>query len=98
MKKTHTLALLMAIAFLLAFVGVVFFSQNGYIDYRELQAEKAALKEENQNKYADIRCLRRQTSRLKNDWTYLEHIARTEFGLVYRTDVVYKFTNGSGED
>lgn len=97
MKKAHTIALAAAIVFLAALIGIVFFSQNGYVDYRKLQEKKAGLIEENRQSRAENYRLRRQAGRLKNDWTYIEHVARTEFGLVDSNEVVYKFSN-SGED
>ncbi len=96
-EKINTIGLIAAVVFLLPLIGVVFFSQNGYVDYRELQKKKAALIEENQKARGEIWRLRRQATRLKNDVAYIEYIARTEFGMVDTNDVVYKFST-SGEN
>ncbi len=85
---------------LLLFLGVAFLGDNGvvhmlkrYRQKQQLQTEVARLQRENDR-------LRREIDALKNDWRYIETIARQKLGMVRRDEIVYQFppAERSGRD
>ena len=92
MNKVYIIGVLTSGALLLALIGVVFFSGNGYSDYRRLQVEKAELVVQNQQYREENWRLRDQVERLQNDLAYIGQVARSEFGMVGQDDLVYRFS------
>ncbi|MFO7964664.1 MAG: septum formation initiator family protein [Desulfobacterales bacterium] len=73
--------------FLLLFI---LFGENGYLDLRRLQTEKARLSERNHQLEHENVLLYREIERLKHDLTYIENVARRELGMVKKEEVVVK--------
>ncbi len=78
------------LALSLAFLFVIFFSENGLLDLirmkrqiRNVEATAKSLEEEN------IR-LRREVELLKTDDKYLEEMARKRFGFIREGEKVYR--------
>ncbi|TYO95689.1 cell division protein FtsB [Geothermobacter ehrlichii] len=76
---------------LLLFLGFAFFGENGvvhmfkrYRQKQQLQVEVARLQRENDR-------LRREIDALKNDWRYIEAIARQKLGMVRKDEIIYQF-------
>jgi len=69
----------------------IIFGEKGAIDLYHLKSESDhlagvndALKKENQGLYRNV-------ERLKNDPEYIEEVAREEFGMVARDEIIYQF-------
>ena len=77
----------------LAVVGapVLIFAPQGLPRLRGLQKELADVEEENADLRHDIEALRGRVSRLRDDPTALERLARDNLGLVRQTEVVFQF-------
>jgi cell division protein FtsB len=77
----------------LAVVGapVLIFAPQGLPRLRGLQKELADVEEENADLRRDIEALRGRVSRLRDDPTALERLARDNLGLVRQTEVVFQF-------
>lgn len=72
---------------------------NGLTQLLELRRARDALALEVIETGNRIAALERTRNRLRHDPGYLEEVARTELGLVYRDEVVYRFRDpGAGRD
>lgn len=61
-------------------------------EYRELRRREAEMQEEIRLKEEMLHHLKLQQERLETDPTFVEKIAREEFGLARPGEVVFKFT------
>jgi cell division protein FtsB len=91
MKTSHKVALAGGGVLMLALVGLILFGEDGYFDYRRLEAQKDAQIMKNAAAEQENSLLRRQVSRLETDRDYIEHIARKELGMIAKDEIVYKF-------
>ncbi|MDD3295156.1 MAG: septum formation initiator family protein [Geobacteraceae bacterium] len=77
--------------FILLFLSFTIFGERGLLRISRLNQEK----EEIQRRAAEIRAendrLKREIEALKTDRRYLESLARKDFGLVRKNEVIYQF-------
>lgn len=73
-------------------VPVMIFSNDGLARLRHLEAEKVRADEEVSRLSAQIRKLRSEVRRMKEDPAMVERVARDELGLVRQTEVVFQFS------
>ncbi len=77
--------------FILLFLSFTIFGERGLLRISRLNQEK----EEIQKRAAEIRAendlLKREIEALKTDRRYLESLARKDFGLVRKNEVIYQF-------
>lgn len=78
-----------AIAIAVIVVGMAVFGTEGLKQYRRLNAEAAALTEQNQALVEENRRLTEEVKRLKSDPAYLEKVARDQLGHVSPGETVY---------
>ena len=72
-------------------VPVMIFSNSGLYRLNELRVERAEVDEEISRLSQEIRQLRAQVKRIKEDPAAVERVARDELGLIRKTEVVYQF-------
>ena len=70
-------------------VGVILFAENGFLDYRRLQAKNNAVVQENTRMQQENMEMYRLVKRLKEDLSYIEHVARKDLGMVGRNEQVF---------
>lgn len=73
-------------------VPVMIFSADGIGRLRHLEAEKTRADREIQRLSQQIRELRAEVRRIKDDPAMVEQVARDELGLVRQTEVVFQFS------
>lgn len=76
---------------LLLITGWILFSSNGVINYYAIQKELHAIQEENLKLAAENDQLKIEIQRLKADPAYLEEVARKDYGLVKKNEMVFNF-------
>ncbi len=69
----------------------MFVGGNQFFDYRALQRQNSAITVENEALRQKNLETSRLVDRLKNDMSYIEHVAREELGMVKKGEVVYTF-------
>lgn len=69
---------------------LIVFGGNGYMDLSRLRQEHDAIAGINTNLEMEIHELYRTIERLKNDPDYIENIARQEFGMVGKDELILK--------
>ncbi len=70
---------------------LIIFGRNGYMDLNRLKQENYILSEKNMKIEMKNLKLFRAIERLKNDPDYIESIARQEFGMIGKDELVLKF-------
>lgn len=82
--------------FFLALVLVVFilflivFAENGIRDYEQLKLKKAAVSSRIQIARQENKVIEKQILRLKQDITYIKHLARHEHGMAEPDELIFK--------
>ncbi len=93
-RYAHLAERLLPVAILvLAMVGapILIFSPTGLPRLRGLERELAEVDDENADLRREIDTLHGKVSRLRDDPSALERIARDNLGLVRQTEVVFQF-------
>jgi cell division protein FtsB len=84
--------LLYVLAFvILSLCLVTAVGERGVLHLWRLRGEKAKLDEENYRLQRENEALRQRISRLRNDNSYLEKLAREELNLVHPGEIIYRF-------
>ncbi len=83
------------ISILLLFCLLLFimFSDSGLADLFKLKSDRDRLLQENERLKQENLSLYRTIDRLKNDPEYIESIARKEFGMIKKDEVILKPKN-----
>lgn len=77
---------------LLGFAGWLVLSPYGAVRYYRLQREVRAVKDDNQRITAENKALAKEIHRLRHDRSYQEEVARRDFGLMKRNEMVFDFS------
>jgi cell division protein FtsB len=81
--------LLGSLILLLSLVTMV--GERGALHLWRLRGEKSQLDEQNYRLQRDNETLRQKVFRIRNDYYYLEKLAREEFNMVRPGEVIYRF-------
>ncbi|MCB2182723.1 MAG: septum formation initiator family protein [Desulfobulbaceae bacterium] len=71
--------------------GWLLFSASGILKYRELKKQVDLVKAENQRLQEENQLLRTKIDRIQNDPAYLEEVARGQYKLQKKNEVVFEF-------
>ncbi len=77
------------VAFLIVMTLLITFGNRGLVDNYLMNKQLAELKSQNFAIEKENNELKRKIILLRNDLSYLEHIARNELGMVKDGDIVY---------
>jgi cell division protein FtsB len=77
--------------FILSLCVLTAVGERGVIHLWRLNSEKAKLDEENYRLQRENEALRQRLSRLRNDDSYLEKLAREELNLARPGEIIYRF-------
>lgn len=75
---------------LLTLAGLLFFGQRGFTHLVTLQQQFATLEAENQRILNENVLLKKEIELLNENMAYIEDIARKQFGLVKKDELVYQ--------
>ena len=87
-------------AVLLMFLLLLFivFGDQGWMEFRRLKADRNSLMEKNDRLKKENLLLYKEIERLKNDPEYIENVARQEYGMVGKDEVVVKLRKAGEKD
>jgi len=71
--------------------GWILFSPDGVMNYRTVQKQLQAVQDENLKLSAENKQLKIEIEKLKSDPTYLEELARKDYGLIKKNEVIFDF-------
>jgi cell division protein FtsB len=80
------------IVFLLFIALLIAFGNNGIIDNFIMKEKLKMLKQSNSSMAGENNQLKHEISLLKNNPQHIESIARNEFGMVKKGEIVYRFS------
>ena len=95
MSKRFYLIPLVIILFILFFTV---FGERGLLRISHLHQEMAEIVKKTEELKAENEKLKREVDALRSDRRYLESIARRDFGLVRKNEVIYQFTSPQKQD
>ena len=90
MGKIEKLAFFLTGLLLGLFLILIFFSEHGIKDYRQLILKKASLSTQIDIVRQENRNLENQIMRLNRDLDYVKHLARHEHGMAEPGDLIFK--------
>lgn len=80
------------VIFLLGIALLIAFGNNGLIDNLIMKEKLRILKDTNRQLSLENNQLRREIVLLRDNPQYIETLARNEFGMVRKGELVYRFT------
>jgi len=94
MTRNQNILLAFSILLLMAlFIYIIFFSRHGYSDLMLLKQERGKLAQKNERLTRENLAIRIEIDRLKHDLGYIENIARQEFGMIKKDEIILKPKN-----
>lgn len=89
MRWGMRLAVIVGLAWVIGYLPLQFFGERGLAQYRRLKRERVELSERNHKLAAEIRQMRLEVERLREDDVYLEKAAREDLGMVRKGELVF---------
>ena len=89
MSTRHSIILSFAIIGLFTFLLVIIFGDKGLADLHLIRLERDRLVDKNQTLLQENLARFAEKERLESDPHYIEHIARTELGLVAADELIF---------
>ncbi len=80
----------MAIALMVVLLFLIVFSENGIRDYDQLKIKKAVVSSRIDVAKQENAGLEKQILRLKQDLSYIKHLARHEQGMAEPDELIFK--------
>ena len=93
MTRNQMVLLSFFILLLIALFIYIIFSRQGYSDLMLLKQEQAKLVQKNERITRENLAIRIEIDRLKHDLGYIENIARQEYGMIRKNEIVLKPKN-----
>ena len=93
MTIKQNILLCFSILVLIALLIYIIFSKHGYSDLMLLKQEQKKLVEKNERLNRENAAIRIEIERLKHDLDYIENIARQEFGMIRKEEIILKPKN-----
>jgi len=90
MTKKQGLLLGATVAFIIALLFFIVFSERGLADFNMMKKERDRLQDQNRQITQDNLTLGVEIDRLKNDPNYIESVARKDFGMIGQDEIVVK--------
>jgi cell division protein FtsB len=90
MTGKQNILLSLSILLLIAILIYIIFSKHGYSDLALLKQEQSKLVQKNERLTRENFAIRIEIDRLKHDLDYIENIARQEFGMIRKDEIILK--------
>ena len=98
MTRNQNILLVFSILLLIALFIYIVFSPQGYSDLMLLKQEQEKLVQKNERIARENLALRIEIDRLKHDLGYIESIARQEYGMIKKDEIILKPKNISDRE
>jgi len=95
MTRNQNILLSFLILLLIALFIYIIFSPHGYSELALLKQEQINIVQKNERITRENLAIRIEIDRLKNDLAYIENIARQEFGMIRKDEIILKPKNQS---
>jgi len=91
MMRLNTSGFYLAILALMVLAAYMVWGSNGYMVLLSLKNEEAQVLKNNREIMSENKRFEKNIARLKHDGTYIEHIAKHEFGLAGEEELIFRF-------
>jgi len=98
MTRNQNILLSFSVLLLIALFIYIIFSPQGYSDLALLKQEQIIIVQKNERITRENLAIRIEIDRLKNDLAYIENIARQEFGMIRKDEIILKPKNQSDRE
>ena len=71
-------------------LGMIFFSTNGVMDYRDLKDKESRVAEQAEKENAENRKIEKEIKSLKRDINYIKHLAKHEHEMAEPDELIFK--------
>lgn len=93
MTRNQKIVLFFSILVLMALLTYIVFGPHGYSDLTLLKQEQGKLNQKNERLTRENIAIRIEIDRLKHDLGYIENVARQEFGMIRKDEIILKPKN-----
>jgi len=93
LQDRKTIQITAAAIILLILLWVVFSSHTGIVRFFQANREKEAVLTANKDLEEKNKQLQDEIDRLENDPATIEEVARKQFGLIKKNEIIYDFSN-----
>lgn len=90
MTTVEKLGLYLGIGAALVLLVLIFFSTNGFIDYRELKEHEIRINTQALLELRENSKIEKEINRLKYDLEYIRHMAKHEYGMAAPDELIFK--------
>jgi len=98
MARFNTSGFYLAMLALIVLAAYMVWGSNGFMVLVSLKDEETRVLKKNQDIMLENQRIEAIITRLKHDGTYIEHIAKHEFGLAGEEELIFRFEpKGSGQ-
>lgn len=91
MVRFNTSGFYLAMLVLIVLAAYMVWGNNGFMVLVSLKDEEARVLKKNQGIMLENQRIEQIIARLKHDTTYIEHIAKHEFGLAGKKELIFRF-------
>jgi cell division protein FtsB len=92
LQDRKTIQIAVAAIIVLILLWVVFSSDSGIVRYFQADKEREAVQTANQDLEQKNKQLRSEVDRLEHDPAAIEEVARKQFGLIRKNEIIYDFS------
>jgi cell division protein FtsB len=92
LQDRKTIQITVAAVIVLILLWVVFSSNTGIVRYLQTDKEREAIQTANQELEQKNKQLRKEVDRLEHDPAAIEEVARKQFGLIRKNEIIYDFS------
>jgi cell division protein FtsB len=89
MRWGFRLGVIVGLAWVIGYLPLQFFGERGLAQYRRLKRERGELSVRNQQLAGQIRQMKLEVERLREDDVFLEKAAREDLGMVRKGELVF---------
>jgi cell division protein FtsB len=93
MTRNQNILLLFSIFLLVALLIYIIFSRHGYSELALLKQEQGQRVQKNERLTRENLAIRIEIDRLKHDLGYIENIARQDYGMIRKDEIILKPKN-----
>lgn len=90
MKFFEKAGLFLSILVIFAVIGLIVFSKNGLIDYKELKDKERVLHEQIKSVDEKNSIIEKEIISLKTDMEYIRHVAKHEHDMAEEGELIFK--------
>ena len=86
--------IIFSVAVIIILFFLIIFAQNGILDYRKLKIKEIEIQAQTRQVTKENRIIESEVKKLKSDLDYIKHVAKHEYDMTEKDEMVFKVKNG----